>query len=68
MKIFTCTGFKGHYPVGTAAVVRAANQAEAADKLNAELISIGLHGGVSPEAMIQFTNKTDVAILCDGNY
>jgi hypothetical protein len=67
MKTYTCTSFKGHYPVGTAAVVRGANAEEAAKRLNEELKEIGLEGNVQAKDLELFRAE-DVRILNDGNY
>lgn len=69
MNIYTTTGFEGHYPVGTAAVVRADSPEEAADKLNHELVCQGLIGDATAANMFLFENPDEhVRILCDGNY
>lgn len=70
MKTFTCNSFKGHWPVGTAAVVCAENWDEAAQKLSAALIGMGLDGKITAQDMIQFplNERESVRILCDGNY
>lgn len=69
-KIYTCKTFTGHWPVGTAAVVIAKNQIEAADKLNAALKEVGLKGDAEPSEMVLFPlgPNDDVRILNDGNY
>ena len=66
MNYYTNTTFKGYYPVGTAAVVHARSRKEAAERLNAELVQIGLPGDVKPEDMLLF--RIGVRILCNGNY
>ena len=75
MRVFTCDDFKGHYPVGTAAVVVASDIAEARKLLDAELASRGLpqHDGhpsrpTVPTLTQVYTSKPRVIILCDGNY
>lgn len=69
MRIYTNTSFKGHYPVGTAAVVRAENQTEAAAILNSMLQELhNLPGDVEPDNMIEFTDNTIGRILNDGDY
>ena len=75
MKVFTCDDFKGHYPVGTAAVVVAENIVEARKLLDAELARLGLaqdHGHPSRPYSFSLTqlhtSKPTVIILCDGNY
>jgi len=61
--------FKGHYPVGTAAVVSALTAAHATILLNDELEKQGL-GRPAKEAEFErfSTSKEAVSILCDGNY
>jgi hypothetical protein len=67
-RIFTNNTFTGHYPVGTAAVVRAENKVEAAKLLNAELKRLGLPAKVPSSEMIEFAIEEHVSILCDGDY
>lgn len=67
--IYTNDQFKGHYPTGTAAVVRANSPQEAADMLNVVLREQhNLSGDAKPEDMIEFTDNTIVRILNDGDY
>jgi hypothetical protein len=69
--VYTCTSFAGHYPVGVAAVIVAANPQRAADLLNYALIEKKLDGDVKPEDMIKLCNTPDGEsgkILNDGNY
>ena len=69
MKVFTTTGFKGHYPVGTAAVVVAESKEKAAALLNVELKRKGLPDTVKSTDMRQLRqDRISVNILCDGNY
>lgn len=71
MNFYTCTNFKGHYPVGTAAVVAAPDRGAAAAKLNSDLQLRGLPGDARPEDMIPLIpdNSYPVCrILCDGDY
>ncbi len=69
MKVFTNNSFKGHYPVGTAAVVVAETQEEAAMWLNNHLDTAGLCGDVKPEHMHEVELKRSaVHILCNGDY
>jgi hypothetical protein len=67
-KVWVCTGFTGHYPVGTAAIVRAKDKEKAAKILNEELIYQGLSGDATAKDMIEFCEDDKVTILCDGNY
>lgn len=41
MRVFTCTNFEGTWPVGTAAVVVAEDESEAAKTLGLELAQTG---------------------------
>lgn len=67
MKVFTCTDFEGHWPVGTAAVVVASAEAEAQEELGRELLSRGLPGvGFSLKEID--LSVSGVFMLCDGNY
>jgi hypothetical protein len=70
MNTYTCTGFIGHWPVGTAAVVIANDPQDAAMKLNAALKLNGLPSSALPIDMRPFPADPadDVRILCDGNY
>ena len=68
MKLYTCTNFEGHYPVGTAAVVVATDKAHAFELLAAELARLGL----KQSHPLQF-NERDMSVgavfvLNDGNY
>ena len=69
MKVWTITGFEGHWPVGTAAVVVAETADQAAETLNAEL----RHRGLSPSAKAEGfdelqTHQRGAVVLCDGDY
>lgn len=70
MKVFTCTTFKGFWPVGSAAVVLAEDQSDAARSLNVKLKAHGLEGDAEPQDMIEFPadQKESIRILCDGEY
>lgn len=69
MKIYTCNEFKGHYPVGTAAVIVASNKSHAARLLEGALRARGLDQSVEPTYMVELlTDAPNVVILCDGNY
>jgi hypothetical protein len=66
MNIYTCTTFTGHWPVGTAAVVQAETQAEAAELLQDALSEAGLPQDVHPEQMELL--QVPALILNDGDY
>ena len=74
MITWTCTGFKGYWPIGTAAVVFAPTAETAAEALNIELREQGLPGDANPEDMHRFPPEDAtpgarvVRILLDGNY
>lgn len=78
MKVFTCTTFTGHYPVGAAAVVVAEDKEAALPLLVIELQRVGLAGmkadnnGPTPLTFsdlreIPLVSGT-VSVLVDGNY
>lgn len=67
--VFVCTGFTGHWPIGTAAVVVAWTSEEAAELLNTELRHLGLIGDATPDVMAEISVFTKRAfVLCDGDY
>lgn len=69
MKVFINANFRGHYPVGSAAVVVANNAQEAAQQLEEALARQGLAQSIDPKRMIRLpTNTPTVSILVDGNY
>lgn len=69
MRVYTNNKFTGHYPVGTAAVVTAHSQEEAAELLNALLRRNNLPGDAKTEDMREIGLKhPDAHVLCDGNY
>ena len=69
-RVYLCTKFTGHWPVGVAAVVFAETPKQAADILNGELeANHGLKGDATPE-MMEWVNPVGRTcyVLCDGNY
>jgi len=69
MNVYTCTKFKGFYPVGTAAVVVAKTARSAAALLNYGLAELGLDPTAKQEDMVLInTDEPKVVMLCDGNY
>lgn len=69
MKVFTNTHFRGHYPVGTAAVVVAETVEHAAELLEKQLKAIGLPQHVLVEHMNELdTSSASVRVLRDGDY
>lgn len=69
MNTYTCTGFRGYWPVGTAAVVVAYSRGKAAKALEEKLAEIGLAQIIDPIRMVKVDpNLEHVLILHDGNY
>lgn len=71
MKVFTCTNFEGHYPVGAAAVVVARDEKKAKELLDLELRTQGLELGdatLTEICMASSTTEPVVLVLADGNY
>lgn len=68
MKVFYNREFRGHYPVGTSAVVVAATAAEAASALEIELCTHGLGQDVSEYDMIELELAPQVVVLQNGDY
>ena len=69
MNVYTNITFTGHWPVGTAAVVVANTQEQAAFLLEEELEKIGLKQKIDPKEMERIsTYRPKTIILQDGNY
>lgn len=68
MKVFYTNDFRGHYPVGTAAVVVARNLDEAYVLMNNQLCAMGLAENNDYTLKELVTDSTHVVVLCDGNY
>lgn len=68
MKVFTCTTFEGCYPVGTAAVVVALDEAEAVRLLGLELAKRGLRLSSDDIFMEIPLHQTAAIVLRDGDY
>lgn len=70
MEVYTCTGFKGVWPTGTAAVVCAEDENQARALLNAALRKRGMAGLGEDDRMIHLAiDKGPIAvILADGDY
>ena len=67
MKVFTCTSFGGHYPVGTAAVIVARDRGHARRLLRKALKECGLEE--DNEIFVEVDVETAGAIvLRDGEY
>ena len=69
MPVYINTDFRGHWPVGTAAVVVADTPDRAATLLENALDERGLVQIIRPESMVPVNHRREtVAILCDGDY
>lgn len=68
LKVYTCNSFSGHWPVGSAAVVIAESDEEAAKMLEERLSEIGLKQDIDESQMIQASTEKQVIILCDGDH
>lgn len=68
MKVFICTDFNGHYPVGTSALIIAKDIETAKSMLSKELEEIGLSQEPNFTLDEIKTRKEQVIILNDGNY
>lgn len=67
MKIFTCSDFKGVWPVGTSALIIAETKEEAEHMLIADLNSRKLYQN-QPFALNEIDLIKQVVILNDGDY
>ena len=69
LKLFTCNDFKGHYPVGTAAIALATCKEEAVYLLEKQLAKEGLPQKLDADWVLEaFASEPMADILCDGNY
>lgn len=70
LRVFTCTDHEGHWPVGVASVIVAADEAGAMALLIAELLKHGLKP--NPRAAATLTEISTEApcayVLADGDY
>lgn len=62
--------FRGEYPIGAVAAVKAANKSRAAELLTAELNARGLpqRSPLTEDAFVEIPRGEGVTILLDGNY
>lgn len=68
MRVYTCTDFRGHYPVGASALVLAGNKGQARKILLEKLKEIGLEQK-EPISLVEIPqDKQSVHILQDGDY
>lgn len=68
MKVFVCTDFTGHWPVGTSAVMIASTIEEAGKLLRKELEKYGLDPNDEFTLTEILTQEPKAVILNDGNY
>lgn len=72
LRVWTCTNFRGHWPVGAAATIVAANEDEAKKHLLDALAQIGLTQSEEDAADLKFEELPMVdglvRVLVDGNY
>jgi hypothetical protein len=69
MNVYTCNTFRGHWPVGSAAVVVAQSAEMAAESLEIYLSNNGLAQTIKTEDMERLsTYVPTIRILNDGNY
>lgn len=74
MKVWTCTNFKGRYPVGTCAIIIAETVEQARDLLQAELDRAGLKQDRYMQPIpLDYLDEVELIqsraeILLDGNY
>jgi hypothetical protein len=67
LKVFTCTDHKGHWPVGVASVVIAANETEARRLLDIALLEEGLD--VDEYSLREIpANEPRAVVLNNGEY
>lgn len=73
LNVYTCNNFRGHYPVGSAAVVVAADHEHGANLLEQLLTAQGLSQIVAPGQLTFFCEAGDgvsanARILVNGEY
>lgn len=72
MRLFTCTDHKGHWPVGTASIVLASNEAEARSLLDRKLYenNLILNGETTHYTLneVSLEDGPKAIILNDGDY
>ena len=70
LNIYTCDSFKGHYPVGAAAVVVAGSAEQAAELLNDELRKNHFLKGDAEPYMMKIVDRgtPHAVVLVDGVY
>lgn len=69
MRVFYTNDFRGHWPVGTSAVIVARNIDEAYTLMTSQLIAMGLGADNSDFTIKELpTDSTQVVVLQDGDY
>lgn len=69
MRVFYTNDFRGHWPVGTSAVIVARNLDEAYVLMNNQLCAMGLSKDNSEFTIKELlTDSTRVVVLQDGDY
>lgn len=68
MNVYTCNDFAGFYPVPTAAVVVAPDEATALSVLEDQLKLMGLRQHTPITVQLLDVSRVDVAILSSGEY
>ena len=68
-RVYVCTDFAGHWPVGTSAVVLAPDESTARAMLTAELAAAGLSDQPNPLALRGLNHgESRAVILNSGDY
>lgn len=68
LEVFVSDDFKGHWPVGTSAVIVARDEDQARELLQAELIAHGLGGHDAFTVRKIQTERPQAFVLQDGEY
>ena len=69
LKIYECSKFKGHYPVGTSAIIVAYNIHQAARMLEERLEKAGIPQKIHAERLTVLpSHEPNCFILQDGDY
>ncbi len=68
LKVFYCTDFEGHYPVGAAAIVVAKDVDDACHLLKEKLRAKGLDLRTTDDVIEINTDHSYAKILLDGDY
>lgn len=69
LNVYSCTGFRGRWPVGTSAVILAHDEHEACQRMEAALADVGMRQEINPATIIRIHGATaGVVVLNDGEY